>query len=166
MPQHHVSIEPCVDAILAHVGNDLRVGVPLGLGKPVALVNALYARAKADPTLRLTLLTALSLARPEPGNAVEKAFLAPFIERVFGDAPELDYVRDQRAGTVPGNVSIREFFFAPASQLGNPRAQQDYISTNYTFAARDVFAQGCNVTAQMVACIDRPDSDEIGRAHV
>ena len=159
MPQHHVSLEPCVDAILAHVGNDLRVGVPLGLGKPVALVNALYARAKADPTLRLTLLTALSLARPVPGSAVEKAFLAPFIERVFGDAPELDYVRDQRAGTVPGNVSIREFFFAPGSQLGNPRAQQDYISTNYTFAARDVFAQGCNVTAQMVACIDRPDSD-------
>lgn len=152
MPQHHASPEPCVDALLQHLGHDIRLGVPLGLGKPVALINALYARAKVDPTLRLTVLTALSLARPVPGNAVEKAFLGPFIERVFGDAPELDYVADQRAGTLPGNVSIREFFFAPASQLGNAQAQQDYISSNYTHAARDVFAQGCNVAAQMVAC--------------
>jgi len=157
MPNAHAQVDPCVDALIAHLGRDIRLAVPLGLGKPVALVNALYARAKADPTLRLTVLTALSLARPVPGNAVEKAFLEPFIERVFGDAPELDYVADQRAGTVPGNVSIREFYFAPASQLGNPRAQQDYICTNYTFAARDVFAQGCNVVAQMVACEDGPD---------
>ena len=157
MPISHTDVDACLDAVIAHVGPDIRLGVPLGLAKPVALINALYARAKTHPALQLTLLTALSLARPVPGNAVEKAFLGPFIERVFGDAPELDYVADQRAGRLPKNVSIREFFFAPASQLGNPQAQQDYISTNYTFAARDVFGQGCNVAAQMIAREDGPD---------
>src|SRR5678815_1008270 len=49
------------------------------------------------------------------------------------------------------NVRVVEFFFRPGSRLGNAQAQRDYISTNYTFAARDVFAQGCNVAVQTVA---------------
>ena len=156
-PHRHATVDACVDALIAHVGRDLRVGVPLGLGKPVALVNALYARAKAQPDLKLTLLTALSLARPAPGNPVERAFLQPFLDRVFSDAPELDYVRDRANGSMPANVSVREFFFQPGSQLGNADAQQDYISTNYTFAARDVYLQGCNVCAQMVGVEDGAD---------
>jgi acyl-CoA hydrolase len=157
MPQHHTEVETCVEALIRTVGPDLRLAVPLGLGKPVALINALYARVKADPQLSLTVLTALSLARPVPGSELERAFLAPFLERVFGDAPELDYVADQRRGSLPANVRICEFYFAPGSQLGNAHAQRDYICTNYTFAARDVFLQGCNLVAQMVACEDGAD---------
>ena len=156
-PHRHVTVDACVDALIAHIGRDLRVGIPLGLGKPVALINALYARARAEPDLQLTILTALSLARPVPGNAIEQAFLEPFLDRVFGDAPELDYVADRAKGRLPPNVRVREFFFQPGSLLGNAAAQRDYISTNYTFAARDVFLQGCNVCAQMVGVEDGAD---------
>lgn len=143
-------VERCVDAIIARVGPDIRVGLPLGLGKPVELVNALYARAKADPALKLTLLTALSLEQPERPAGVEGAFLGPFLDRVFEGVPKLDYAADLRRKQLPPNVQVKEFFFRPGSQMGNAHAQQHYISTNYTFAARDVFNQGCNVAAQMI----------------
>lgn len=144
-------VEACVDAILDRVGSDVRIAVPLGLGKPVELVNALYARARRDPAIRLTVLTALSLEQPVPAPGLEAAFMQPFLDRVFAGVPELDYARDQGAAGLPPNVRVLEFFFRPGARLGNPAAQRDYISTNYTFAARDVFEQGCNVAAQMVA---------------
>ena len=147
--------EAAVDAIIERVGTDIIFGMPLGLGKPVHLVNALYARAKADPTLRLTLLTALSLQKPQAGSEIEAAFLDPFVDRVFAGVPDLDYMTDLRARRLPPNVRIKQFFFSPGSQMGNPAAQQDYICSNYTHAARDVFAQGCNVAAQSVAREER-----------
>jgi acyl-CoA hydrolase len=156
MPSILDDVETCADEIIRRVGKDIRIGLPLGLGKPVELVNALYARARADATLSLTILTALSLEKPEPANAIEKAFLEPFLERVFGDCPTLEYVRDQRKRRLPVNVRVMEFFFKPGSQMGNAQAQRDYISTNYSFAARDVYAQGCNVLAQIVAKRETP----------
>lgn len=144
-------LEFCVDDIIRRVGKDIRIGLPLGLGKPIELINALYARACRDATLQLTILTALSLEKPEPGSALEKAFLEPFLARVFGDCPSLDYAADLRLKRLPPNVQVVEFFFRPGSQLGNAHAQRHYISTNYTFAARDIFDQGCNVIAQIVA---------------
>lgn len=144
-------VEQCVDRIIGHVGKDIRIGLPLGLGKPIELVNALYARAKKDRELKLTILTALSLEKPEGSSPLEKAFLDPFVARVFGDCPDLDYMSDLRRQTLPPNVRVCEFFFKPGSQMGNVSAQRNYISTNYTFAARDVFNQGCNVAAQVVA---------------
>lgn len=144
-------VETCVDALIAAVGPDLRVGLALGLGKPVELVNALYARAKADPAITLTLLTALSLEQPLPGSKLEAAFLDPFLARVFEGVPELEYAKAVSAKRLPPNVRVVEFFFRPGSRLSNAEAQRDYISTNYTFAARDVFTQGCNVVMQAVA---------------
>lgn len=149
-PRYLDEVEACVDAIIERVGHDIRLGVPLGLGKPVELINALYARAKRDAHLKLTLLTALSLQRPYP-SGLEGALLNPFLERVYEGVVELDYVRDQNAGTLPPNVRVLEFFFQTGARLNDDQAQRDYISTNYTFAARDVFAQGCNVIAQIVA---------------
>ena len=150
-PRLLTDVDACVDAILAAVGKDVKVGLALGLGKPVELVNALYARAKSDPSIRLTLLTALSLEKPVPGSRLEAAFLQPFLDRVFAGVPDLDYARDASAHRLPPNVRVLEFFFRPGSRLKHPEAQRDYISTNYTFAARDVFAQGCNVVLQSVA---------------
>lgn len=144
------SVEAAVDALIAKLGKDLRIGLPLGLGKPTELVNALYARAKADPDLSLTILTALSLEKPVPTSELEGRFLKPFVERVYGDCPDLDYMLDLRADRLPPNVQIKEFFFKPGSNLGSEHAQRNYISTNYSFAARDVFNQGCNVAAQIV----------------
>ncbi|EYF07076.1 Acetyl-CoA hydrolase [Chondromyces apiculatus DSM 436] len=151
LPEIFEDVEACVEAILARVGRDVRIGVPLGLGKPVELVNALYARARRDSGIQLTILTALSLERPVPGEGLEGALMGPFLDRVFAGVPRLAYTEAQREGRLPANVRVVEFFFQPGSRLGDARAQRDYISTNYTFAARDVFGQGCNVAAQMVA---------------
>lgn len=150
-PRLLADVDACVDVLIERVGRDLRVGLPLGLGKPVELVNALYARAKSDPSIRLTLLTALSLEKPVAGSKLEAAFLNPFLARVFEGVPELEYAKDVTAKRLPPNVRVLEFFFRPGSRLSNAQAQRDYISTNYTFAARDVFAQGCNVVMQAVA---------------
>lgn len=150
-------VESAVEAILERVGRNIVLGVPLGLGKPVPLVNALYRRAVADPSIRLRILTALSLEKPRGASALERAFLEPFVARVYGDCPDLDYLPALREDRLPPNVEISEFYFRPGAMLGSAHAQQHYVSSNYTHAARDAFAQGCNVVAQMVA--KRADGD-------
>jgi acyl-CoA hydrolase len=153
MKQRLDSAERAVDKVLETVGREIRLGLPLGLGKPNRFVNALYQRACADPAIRLSIFTALSLGRPKAGSDLERRFLEPFADRVFGDYEELDYLRDLRAGKVPANVHISEFFFQPGSMLGNSLAQQHYISANYTHVSRDLNRLGVNVVAQMVADI-------------
>jgi acyl-CoA hydrolase len=150
-PQVTDNLEQAIDLMLERLGKTLVVGMPLGLGKPAELINALYARACRESDIKLKILTALSLEVPKPTNPLEKALLDPFLERVFGGVPELDYMAALRKGSLPPNVEVCEFFFKPGSLLNNTHAQQHYISSNYTHAARDVFNQGCNVTAQVVA---------------
>jgi len=144
------TVEQCVDSILKQLGKQIRVGLPLGLGKPPELINALYLRAKADPSIELTILTALSLEKPVAGSAIEAAFLKPFVERVWGDCPDLLYAVDATKGKLPPNVTVQEFFFKPGSRMGNSLAQQRYVSTNYTTAARDIFELGCNLAMQAI----------------
>ena len=148
------TVEQCVELILQRLGNQIRVGLPLGLGKPPELINALYVRAQEDPSIQLTILTALSLEKPVAGSALEAAFLKPFVERVWGDCPDLRYAVDATQGKLPPNVKVQEFFFKPGSRMGNLAAQQNYVSTNYTTAARDIFDMGCNLAMQAVC---RPD---------
>ncbi len=150
-PQWHTNADQIIDAMVDKLGKVLIVALPLGLGKPVPLVNALYARAKQDSELQLTLLTALSLARPKAGDDLRGRFLAPVLDRIYDGVPELEYVADVNANRLPANVTVKEFFFQPGSRLGNFGAQYHYISSNYTHAARDVFHNGCNVVLQMVA---------------
>lgn len=140
-----------VNRLLLQLGKTLVVALPLGLGKPVPLVNALYQRAKNDPSINLTFLTALSLERPPPGDSLQSRFLEPTLQRIYHGCPSLAYMHDLREQTVPANITIKEFFFQPGSRLGNAHAQYHYISSNYTHAARDVFENGCNVVLQMVA---------------
>ena len=64
------SVEECVDRIIEAVGPDLKVGAPLGLGKPVQLLNALYHRACQNPELSLHIYTALCLEAPKPGSHI------------------------------------------------------------------------------------------------
>ncbi len=114
------------------------------------LLNALYARVKADPLLGLSIITALSLEVPRASGGLERRFLEPFAQRAFAGVPELDYLRDLRAGGLPPNVALHEFYFRPGSMLGVPAAQQGYISSNYTHVARDMGARGVNAVLVMV----------------
>ncbi|PVY78944.1 acetyl-CoA hydrolase/transferase-like protein [Tamilnaduibacter salinus] len=158
-PERLLDTEACVDAVIARVGRQITLGLPLGLGKPVHLVNALYQRACRDPSLELHIVTALSTLVPAGGVSLEKRFLGPFTERVYDGVPELAYARDARGKQLPRNVRVSEFFFQAGSQLNNPDQQQHYICTNYTHAVRDLLAMGVNVVGQMVA--PHPDDDDV-----
>jgi acyl-CoA hydrolase len=141
----------CVDAVIAKIGNDIRVGAPIALGKPNHLLNAFYRRAKQDPALRLTILTGLSVNRPKASSTMEKRFLEPFMDRVFGNCPDLDYLDPLIRGHLPDNVEIVEFYLRPGGFLDNAHVQQNYINSNYTHVGRDLILQGINVYAQAIA---------------
>ncbi|MDU9394787.1 acetyl-CoA hydrolase/transferase C-terminal domain-containing protein [Pseudomonas sp. zfem002] len=146
-----VSIEEAVDQVLARLPAHIHMGLPLGLGKPNRFVNALYARVRDLPERRLTIYTALCLGRPELGDGLQRRFLEPFVERVFADYPELDFLHDLRPSQLPANIRVEQFFFQPGSLLHSAQAQQDYVSSNYSHAARDINAKGLNLIAQIVA---------------
>ncbi|MCV2355849.1 acetyl-CoA hydrolase [Paucibacter sp. B2R-40] len=150
-------IAATVEQILQRVQGDIVMAIPLGLGKPNPLVNALYRRIAASPQRRLKLFTALSLEKPQGKSSLEAHFLEPLVERVFGDYPDLDYAKALRAGTLAPNIEVHEFFMKTGDYLGNDGAQQGFVCTNYSFAVRDMMSHGVNVIAQAVA--SRLDSE-------
>lgn len=146
-----LSLEHAVDGVLDRLPTHIRMGLPLGLGKPNRFVNALYARIKTLPERQLTLYTALCLSRPALGDGLQRRFLEPFIEQVYGDYPELDFLTDLAASNLPPNVRVEQFFMQPGALGNSAQAQQGYVSSNYSHAARDINAQGLNLVAQLVA---------------
>ncbi|MEE3506716.1 MULTISPECIES: acetyl-CoA hydrolase/transferase C-terminal domain-containing protein [unclassified Pseudomonas] len=145
------SIEQAVDQVLAQLPAHIHMGLQLGLGKPNRFVNALYARVKGLPQRQLTIYTALCLGRPPLGEGLQARFLEPFVARVFGDYPELDFLEDLRRDSLPPNIRVEQFFMQPGSLLNSHAAQQDYVSSNYSHAARDINANGLNLVAQLIA---------------
>ena len=93
-----------------YFGSEIRLGMPLGLGKPVPLINAIYQRAKNNPQLNLTIFTALSLEKPTWASDLERRFWQPVVERLWSGIPDLDYMLDLRSGGLPDNVTIHELF--------------------------------------------------------
>jgi acyl-CoA hydrolase len=139
------------DAIVERVGKTIVLALPLGLGKANHIANALYAKAAADRSIKLTIFTALTFEPPKAKGELERRFLEPFARRVFAGYPALDYATAIHAGTVPPNITVNEFFFEAGQWLGSPYAQQHYISANYTHALSYVLDRGVNVVAQLVA---------------
>jgi hypothetical protein len=151
MPKMFSDPEAIAEDIICDVGTDLVVGLPLGLGKANHIVNALYQRAAADRAIKLTLFSALTLEKPKPSSLIERRFISPVIDRLFGGYPDLDYADALRAGALPPNVQVIEFFFLAGRWLHVPLAQQHYICANYTHAASYLLARGLNVITQLVA---------------
>jgi len=150
-PRIFADVEDCIDGILQTVGNRIVLALPLGLGKACRVTNALYRRVAADPKLHLTIVTALTLERPRSHNDLEKRFMGPLMDRIFGDYPELAYLEPVRTNTLPANIVFMEFFLNPGKCLNNDNEQQNYISSNYTHVVRDLLALGVNVCAQLVS---------------
>jgi hypothetical protein len=151
MPKLFSDPEAIAEDIVRDVGTNLVVGLPLGLGKANHIVNALYGRAVADRSIKLTFFSALTLEKPRPSNLIERRFISPVIDRLFGGCPDLTYADALRANELPPNVEVIEFFFLAGRWLHVPFAQQHYISANYTHASSYLLARGLNVVAQLVA---------------
>ncbi len=150
-PQQFEDPEALVDAVIAAVGKTIVLALPLGLGKANHVVNALFMRAMDDPSIKLRIFTALTLEKPWGGSDLERRFIGPITGRLFGHYPDLAYALARRAGALPPNIEINEFFMLAGRFLSVPGAQQDYISANYTHAAGYVLDRGVNVVAQLVA---------------
>lgn len=152
MPASPRSLEQVVTALLARIEGPLRIATPLGLGKPNRLVNALYDHCAGDPDRALYLYTALSLDTPGGGSDLEKRFLAPFVERLYGqDYPRLKYVSAMRRDALPANIEVEEFYFQSGAMLHSRQAQRRYASLNYTRVADALADRGINCIVQRVA---------------
>jgi acyl-CoA hydrolase len=156
-PVRYTSPEECVEATLSRVGKHVVLGLPVAIGKPNGLVNSFVARALTDPSIRLTIVTALSLRKPRWRSDLERRLVEPLAQRVFGAYTELEYVRLIEQGRLPDNIEVVEFFLEPGAWLGSEQLQQNYLSSNYTHVARDALRRGLNAIAQLVA---RPPAGE------
>lgn len=148
------SEEACAQAIIDRVGKTVRVCTPLAAGNAVLVLNGLYRMAKHDPDMQLEIYTALTLARPRGKSLLERRFLDPFAERLFGDYPDPEYHIDRDNDELPPNVRVIEFYFPAGRQLNSRHSQENYVSSNYTHVARDLLDAGVNVVTQLVAVAD------------
>jgi len=139
------------DFVIEKAGKNLVMGMQLGLGKPNNIANALYRKAKSDPSIKLRIITALSLEPPTWSSDLERRFMEPLVERIWGGYVELEYARDVRLKKLPPNVEVSEFFYKAGAFMNNDHMQQHYVSTNYTHAARDIMANGMNVAGALLA---------------
>jgi acyl-CoA hydrolase len=139
------------EAIVDRVGRRIVLAIPVGIGKPNLLVNALYAMALADRSITLRILTGLSLVRPVYKSDTERRFVAPLLDRQFGSWPDLAYVEAIRNGTLPSNVEVHEFFLQAGQWLSNSGMQQSYASLSYAHVAAHLEREGVNVLAQLMA---------------
>ncbi len=150
-PSYHSDPTALADAIIERTGGAIVMAIPLGLGKPNHIVNALVARATANPSIGLKIITALTLEQPSLSNEWDSRFLGPALQRLFGNYPPLTYAAALRDGSLPANIEVAEFFFLAGRWLGVPRAQQSYVCANYTDALGYILDRGVNVVAQLVA---------------
>lgn len=153
-PHRSADADALAARIVEQTGGDIRLALPLGLGKANTLANALTRMARRDRTIRLDIFTALTLERPDPKKGPAARFLGPARERLFGAYRDLDYARHLRAGTLPDNITVSEFFFQAGNWLHHGAAQQNYITANYTDARDVLYTRRPNVVAQLLARSD------------
>ena len=79
------SVDESVDHAIAAVGHNIVLGAPLGLGKPVQVMNAFFRRALKDPEINLHIFTALSLELPSAGSNLEANLAVRIFDRLFGE---------------------------------------------------------------------------------
>ena len=144
------TVDEAVLEVIKKLGKKIVIGTPLGAGKANAFLNGIYDAAKKDSSISLTILTALTLQKPVGKSELERRFLEPFSERVFGNYPDLSYELDRVSESLPDNIEVIEFYFPAGKFVGNSTEQQRYLSSNYTHVARDLLERGVNLICQQV----------------
>ena len=150
-PRYFNNPDELADYVIERMGMDINVGMVLGLGKPNHIANSLFKKACENPSVNLKILTAISLEKPSWASELERRFMQPLVERVWEGYVDLDYITAVRKNAVPANVTVSEFFYKAGGFLSNADMQQQYTSTNYTHACRDLKSNGMNVVAQLLA---------------
>ncbi|MEX2519990.1 MAG: acetyl-CoA hydrolase/transferase C-terminal domain-containing protein [Paracoccaceae bacterium] len=158
-PERHDDARLLADRIIAETGGDVRLGLPLGIGKAPHIANALFERARDDASIRLRIFTALSLEPPAASGDLERRFIGPLVERIFAGWPRLGYIDALRGEGLPANIEVNEFFLQAGAWMSSDRVQQSYTSINYSQATAMLREADINVVAQLVA----PDPDGGGR---
>ena len=151
MTTHHVNYELAAKNIIDRIGKSIVMAVPLGIGKPIGLLNALYRLAVADTSLHLTIITGLTLARPIFHTILEQRFVEPILMRMLKDYEDPLYEKPRRLQQLPENIKVIEFFLSPGSYLNNAYAQQNYVSCKYTSVVECSSYYTINLFAQQVA---------------
>ena len=151
VPVHFDDVERLTDEILSHVGKNIVLALPLGLGKANHVANSIFNRAAGDASIALRIFTALTLEKPRAKQELERRFLDPISERLFSGYPALAYGEALRGNRMPPNVEVDEFFFLAGSRLNVAASQRDYISANYTHAIHYILDRKVNVVGQLIA---------------
>lgn len=150
-PKYFNNPDEMAEFVIEYMGRDINLGMVLGMGKPNHLANAIFKKACENPDLNLKILTAISLETPSWSSELERRFMQPLVERVWKGYVNLDYITAVRKNKLPANIKVSEFFYKAGGFLSNVHMQQNYTSTNYTHACRDLKSNGMNVVAQLVA---------------
>ena len=145
------SADKLADALIAAVGKNLVVGLPIGIGKAIHIVDALYERALNDSNITLTIFTGLTLEKPRASGHLEQRLIEPLVERLYPDWPEPAYAGAVRTGTLPENIRVSAFYLRPGAYLGNPGMQQSYASINYSHVVGELLELGVNVIANLIS---------------
>lgn len=156
MSNNYRSVEKLVDDLVRRVGTQLVVGVPIGLGKATHVVDELFRRAQSDSSISLSIFSGLTLETPKARGDLERRFLEPLAERLYGGWPTPLYADALRRGALPANITVREFYLRPGAYLANRQVQQSYTSLNYSQVAAELLRVGVNVIAQLIT--SRPES--------
>src|SRR5262245_13243771 len=135
----------CAQSIVDRVGYDLRLAVPVSIGKPILIVDALYRLAEADRRVQLTIFTGLTLTLPRPRSLLERRFAEPLLDRLFSSCVEPLYAAAVGQGRLPPNIRVHEFFLLAGRSLSNELAQKSYTSLNYSQVARHLERVETNV---------------------
>jgi acyl-CoA hydrolase len=141
----------CAIAVIDRVGRDLVLAIPVGIGKPNLFVNALYELAAADRKLSLRVFTGLTLVRPQYRSDLERRFIEPLLQRLFGNWPELAYAEAIRKGRLPPNVTVHDFFLQAGQWTSNALMQQSHSSLSYSHVRAHIEREGVNIISQLVA---------------
>ncbi|MBA3662005.1 MAG: hypothetical protein H0W64_09765 [Gammaproteobacteria bacterium] len=151
MTQFHKDCEQAAKHIVDTVGKTIVLAMPIGIGKPIGFLNALYRLAESDASISLTIITGLTLARQHFSSKLEERFVLPIQERLLGNYEDPLYEKARVEQTLPKNISVIEFFLAPGKYLHNQLVQRHYVSTKYTSVIKDLRYYQVNVIAQQVS---------------
>lgn len=163
MTDTYESADETARAIVASVGPDIVLGLPIGIGKATHIADSLFELAREDQSISLTIFTGLTLEPPQGRSELEKRFLEPLVERLYGNWPVPKYALATRDNALPPNVRVREFYLRPGAYLGHQYIQQQYSNINYSQVANELMRLGINVIAQLVATShDRPGRYSLG----